>query len=80
MAESMARELGPEGIHVAHVVIDGQILTPAVRETYPGQQREEFLDPDAVAETYWHLVEQDRVDTMNFEVHVTNGNRDIEFL
>lgn len=80
MAESMARELGPEGVHVAHVVVDGQILTPAVRETYPEQQRDEFLDPDAVAETYWHLVEQDRVDTMNFEVHVTNGHRDIEFL
>lgn len=58
MAESMARELGPEGIHVAHVVVDGQILTPAVRRTYPDRQREEFLDPDDIAETYWHLVEQ----------------------
>ena len=58
MAESMARELGPEGVHVAHVVIDGQILpasgSAADRET------EEYLDPDAIAGSYWHLVEQDR--------------------
>ena len=60
MAESMARELGPEGIHVAHVVIDGQTLTPAAKRQQPDRDAEEFLDPDAVAETYWDLVEQDR--------------------
>ena len=59
MAESMARELGPQGIHVAHVVIDGGILTPGVREG-GGVDEEQFLDPDAVAESYWRLVEQDR--------------------
>jgi len=52
LAESMARELGPEGIHVAHVVIDGQIDTGAGDETR--------LDPDAIADAYWTLVEQDR--------------------
>jgi len=59
MAESMARELGPAGIHVAHVVIDGQIATPGA---LAGSDRdaEELLDPDAIAESYWHLVEQDR--------------------
>ncbi len=57
MAESMARELGPAGIHVAHVVIDGQILPP---DGPGGRPDEEFLDPDAIAESYWHLVEQDR--------------------
>lgn len=60
MAESMARELGPEGIHVAHVVIDGQILTPGDREAFPDRDEETFLDPDAIATTYWHLVEQDQ--------------------
>lgn len=60
MAESMARELGPEGIHVAHVIIDGQILTPAVREGYPNRDEESFLDPDAIAKSYWHLVDQDK--------------------
>ena len=60
MAESMARELGPKGIHVAHVVIDGQIRTPGIVEGSPDRDAEEFLDPDAIAETYWDLVEQDR--------------------
>jgi NAD(P)-dependent dehydrogenase (short-subunit alcohol dehydrogenase family) len=60
MAEDMARELGPEGVHVAHVVIDGQILTPGAREGMGDRGEEEYLDPDAIAESYWHLVEQDR--------------------
>ncbi|SEV79806.1 SDR family NAD(P)-dependent oxidoreductase [Natrinema salifodinae] len=60
MAESMARELGPEGIHVAHVVIDGQIETPSVRESRPDRDEDEYLDPDAIADSYWHLVTQDR--------------------
>lgn len=58
MAESMARELGPEGIHVAHVVVDGQIL-PASGLT-SGRDAEEYLDPNAIAEEYWRLIEQDR--------------------
>lgn len=52
MAESMARELGPEGVHVAHVVIDGRIGDA-------NDDRGAFLDPDAIADTYWHLVTQD---------------------
>ena len=58
IAEDMARDLGPAGIHVAHVVIDGQIL-PADGPA-PDRDRETYLDPDEVAESYWHLVEQDR--------------------
>ena len=60
LAESMARDLGPEGIHVAHVVIDGQIRTQGALDRASDRDPEEFLDPDAIAETYWHLVEQDR--------------------
>ena len=60
MAESMARELGPEGVHVAHVVIDGQIANPPTLEREPDRAEETFLDPDEIAESYWHLVEQDR--------------------
>ena len=56
MAESMARELGPKGVHVAHVVIDGGIR-PADREV---DSPADYLDPDAVADSYWQLVEQDR--------------------
>jgi NAD(P)-dependent dehydrogenase (short-subunit alcohol dehydrogenase family) len=59
MAESMARELGPEGIHVAHVVIDGQIATPTMRQQ-SDRAEDSLLDPDEIAESYWHLVEQDR--------------------
>lgn len=59
LAESMARELGPEGVHVAHVVVDGQILPPTPEERDPDRDESEYLDPDEIAETYWHLVEQD---------------------
>ena len=55
LAESMAREFGPAGVHVAHVVIDGGIR-PSGREV---SNPEEYLDPDAIADSYWHLVEQD---------------------
>lgn len=60
MAESMARELGPEGIHVAHVVLDGQIATPEALRMNPERETKTFLDPDEIADSYWHLVEQDR--------------------
>ena len=56
LAESMARELGPEGIHVAHVVLDGMIRPPDGEV----ENDEDYLDPDAIADSYWHLVEQDR--------------------
>jgi NAD(P)-dependent dehydrogenase (short-subunit alcohol dehydrogenase family) len=59
LAESLARELWPKGIHVAHVVIDGVIDTPAVREQAM-DPAEPLLDPDAIAESYWNLVIQDK--------------------
>ena len=59
VAQSMARELGPEGIHVAHVVIDGAIDTAWIRENFPERaalkSQDGILDPDAIAETYWRL-------------------------
>ena len=58
LAESMARELGPRGVHVAHVVVDGGILGPEVESET--ETPEAYLDPDAIADTYWHLVQQDR--------------------
>jgi NAD(P)-dependent dehydrogenase (short-subunit alcohol dehydrogenase family) len=60
LAESMARELGPEGVHVAHVVIDGQILGPDDPDEFEDRGEETFLDPAAIADSYWHLVSQDR--------------------
>jgi NAD(P)-dependent dehydrogenase (short-subunit alcohol dehydrogenase family) len=59
LAQSMAREFGPQGIHVAHVIIDGQINTPTLRETQPDREEHTTLSPDAIAETYWQLHVQD---------------------
>jgi NAD(P)-dependent dehydrogenase (short-subunit alcohol dehydrogenase family) len=55
LAQTMAREFGPQGIHVAHVVIDGQIDTPRVREMSPEREKHTMLSPDAIAESYWQL-------------------------
>ncbi len=64
LAQSMARELGPQGIHVAHVVIDGAIDTPWVRETFPDMvaslPAEGLLNPAEIAENYYILYQQPR--------------------
>ena len=64
LAQSMARELGPEGIHVAHVVVDGAIDTPFIRENFPERyalkEKAGILDPEAIAENYWQLHRQPR--------------------
>jgi NAD(P)-dependent dehydrogenase (short-subunit alcohol dehydrogenase family) len=60
LGQSMARELGPKGVHVAHVIIDGQIDLPRTRQAQPGREAHTFLAPEAIAETYWHLHAQDR--------------------
>ncbi len=58
LAQSMARELAPKGIHIAHVVIDGGIRSAA--RLVPSNAPDSLLDPDAIAETYLHLVNQHR--------------------
>jgi NAD(P)-dependent dehydrogenase (short-subunit alcohol dehydrogenase family) len=60
LAQSMARELGPRGIHVAHVIIDGQIDLPRSRAMFPDREPHTFLSPDAIAESYLQLHLQDR--------------------
>jgi len=64
VAQSMARELGPKGIHVAHVVIDGAIDTAFVAERFPELYARKgegvLLDPEAIAETYWQIHGQPR--------------------
>src|SRR5437660_10915957 len=58
LAQSMARELHPQGIHVAHVVIDGGIKSAPRGE--PPDKPASLLDPDAIAATYLHVVHQPR--------------------
>ena len=59
LAQSMAREFGPQGIHVSHVIVDGQINTPRAREMFPDREDHTLLSPEAIAETYWLLHSQD---------------------
>jgi NAD(P)-dependent dehydrogenase (short-subunit alcohol dehydrogenase family) len=60
LAQSLAVELWPRGIHVAHVIIDGVIDTPQVRRTYKPSDKEPLLKPEAIADTYWNLIRQER--------------------
>src|ERR1700675_5173106 len=58
LAQSMARELAPLGIHVGHFVIDGGIRNPGRSES--PDKPDSMLDPDAIAETYLHMLRQPR--------------------
>jgi NAD(P)-dependent dehydrogenase (short-subunit alcohol dehydrogenase family) len=64
LAQSMARELGPRGIHVAHTIIDGAIDTEFIRGNFPERyalkDRDGILNPDHIAENYWMLHKQPR--------------------
>ena len=64
VSQSMARELGPEGIHVAHFVIDGAIDTAFIKETFPDvyalKEKDGILQPEAIAEAYWSVHSQHR--------------------
>jgi NAD(P)-dependent dehydrogenase (short-subunit alcohol dehydrogenase family) len=59
LAQSMAREFGPQGIHVSHVIVDGQINTPRAREMFPDREDHTLLSPNSIAETYWQIHAQD---------------------
>jgi NAD(P)-dependent dehydrogenase (short-subunit alcohol dehydrogenase family) len=58
LAQSMARELQPQGIHVAHIVVDGGIRSASRSE--PADKPDSMLDPDAIAQTYLDLLQQHR--------------------
>jgi NAD(P)-dependent dehydrogenase (short-subunit alcohol dehydrogenase family) len=64
LAQSMARELGPKGIHVGHVVIDGAIDTEFIRSNFPERyalkERGGILNPEHIADAYWQLHRQPR--------------------
>jgi NAD(P)-dependent dehydrogenase (short-subunit alcohol dehydrogenase family) len=67
LAQSMARDLGPVGIHVSYVVIDGVIDLERTRSRMPDRPDDFFLQPDAIAETVYQLTEQDS-SAWSFEV------------
>lgn len=73
LAQSMARELGPKNIHVAHIVIDGAIDTQFIRERFPERYAlrdvDGILNPDHIAENYWFLHNQPRT-AWTFEMDV----------
>jgi NAD(P)-dependent dehydrogenase (short-subunit alcohol dehydrogenase family) len=59
LAQSLARDLGPRGIHVAYVNVDGVIDIPHIRTQMPSLKNEDLLKPAAIAEAYWFLANQD---------------------
>ena len=64
LAQSMARELGPRGIHVAQIIVDGAIDTEFIRENFPERyklkERDGILNPEHIADAYWTLHQQPR--------------------
>ena len=64
LAQSLARELGPAGIHVAHTIIDGAIDTAWIAQNFPDRYalkaEDGILNPDSIAEAYWQLHSQPR--------------------
>ena len=64
LAQSMARELGPQNIHVAHVVVDGAIDTDFIKNNFPEmyakKDQDGILNPKHIAENYWHIAQQPR--------------------
>lgn len=77
LAQSMARELGPMNIHVAHVVVDGAIDTDFIRTQFPERyalkSEDGILDPEHIAENYWYLHRQPR-DAWTFELDLRPWN------
>ncbi|MCP3714858.1 SDR family oxidoreductase [Paraburkholderia sp. CNPSo 3281] len=64
LAQSMARELGPQGIHVGQIIVDGAIDTEFIRENFPERyklkERDGILNPEHIADAYWTLHQQPR--------------------
>ena len=77
LAQSMARELGPMNIHVAHIVVDGAIDTDFIRNSFPEKyatkDQDGILDPEHIAENYWYLHNQPR-DAWTFELDLRPWN------
>ncbi len=77
LSQSMARELGPLGIHVAHVIVDGAIDTKFIQDMFPERYAKKnedgILNPDHIAENYWLIHQQPR-DAWTFEMDLRPWN------
>ncbi|MCE4053884.1 SDR family oxidoreductase [Pseudomonas sp. Au-Pse12] len=77
LAQSMARELGPLNIHVAHIIVDGAIDTDFIRTSFPEKyalkDQDGILNPEHIAENYWYLHSQPR-DAWTFELDLRPWN------
>jgi len=73
LAQVMARDLGPKGIHVAWINVDGLIDMPFIRQRLPHLKDEDKLKPSAIADTYWHLAHQN-VSAWTLEIDVRPFN------
>jgi NAD(P)-dependent dehydrogenase (short-subunit alcohol dehydrogenase family) len=60
LAEAIARDLGPKGVHVAYVVIDAVIDSPRQRERFPARAEDFYIKPAAIADECFHVAHQDR--------------------
>ena len=73
LAQSMARELGPEGVHVGHIIVDGMIDSEAVRSKFPdvadALPEGGMLNADHIADAYWAMHAQPR-DAWTFEMDI----------
>jgi NAD(P)-dependent dehydrogenase (short-subunit alcohol dehydrogenase family) len=69
LAESIAREVGPKGVHVAYVLIDAVIDLEWTRKRFPDAPNEFFITPAAIADEVWHVAHQDR-SAWSFNVEV----------
>lgn len=58
LGQSLAREFHPQGIHVVHVIVDGQIDNPRIRATYPDRASDTLIPPDAIADAIIHALRQ----------------------
>jgi NADP-dependent 3-hydroxy acid dehydrogenase YdfG len=69
LAEAMARDLGPKGVHVAYLVIDAVIDVPWTRERFKDRPDDFFIKPAAIADEVWHVTQQDR-SAWSFQVEI----------
>lgn len=67
LAESLARHLGPAGVHVALIIVDGVVGGPETRSQFPDRAEDQFIKPEAIAEIAFQLTRQDR-SAWSFEV------------